>query len=47
VRPGDEVCFIDMFDKLEICAKSFYLQQKEEQGPLSGVDLSHFDVRGI
>ena len=47
VRPGDEICFIDMFDKLEICAKSFYQQQKEEQGSLSGVDLARFDVRGI
>jgi MraZ protein len=47
VRPGDEVCFIDMFDKLEICSKSFYQNQKEEQGSLSGVDLSRFDVKGI
>lgn len=47
VRPGEEVCFIDMFDKLEICSKGFYLQQKEEQGSLSGVDLSRFDVKGI
>lgn len=47
VQPGEEICFIDMFDKLEICSKSFYNKQKEEQGSLSGVDLSHFDVRGI
>jgi MraZ protein len=47
VRPGDEVCFIDMFDKLEICSKSFYQTQKEAQGSLSGVDLSRFDVKGI
>ncbi len=47
VRPGEEVCFIDMYDKLEICARSFYQQQKEAQGSLSGVDLSHFDVKGI
>jgi MraZ protein len=47
VKPGDEVCFIDMFDKLEICSKTFYQQQKEEQGSLSSVDLSKFDVKGI
>lgn len=47
VRPGDEVCFIDMFDKLEICSRSFYQQKKEEQGSLAGVDLSRFDVKGI
>ncbi len=32
VKPGEEICFIDMFDKLEICSKAFYQQQKEEQG---------------
>ena len=47
VGPGDEVCFIDMFDKLEICSKSFYQDQKEEQGSLTGLDLSRFDVKGI
>ena len=47
VRPGDEVCFIDMFDKLEICSKAFYNKQNEEQGSLSGVDLSRFDVKGL
>jgi len=47
VRPGDEICFIDMFDKLEICSRSFYQKQKEEQGSLAGVDLSRFDVKGI
>ncbi|MGI6327088.1 MAG: division/cell wall cluster transcriptional repressor MraZ [Saccharofermentanales bacterium] len=47
VKPGEEICFIDMFDKLEICSKAFYQQQKEEQGSLSEVDLSRFDVKGI
>ena len=36
VRPGDEVCFIDMFDKLEICSKAFYNKQNEEQGSQIG-----------
>lgn len=47
VARGDEVCFIDMIDKLEICAKTFYEAQKEEQGSLSGVDLTRFDVKGL
>lgn len=47
VRPGDEICFIDMFDKLEICSKAFYNSQKEEQGSLAGVDLTRFDVKGL
>ncbi|MBP8989726.1 MAG: division/cell wall cluster transcriptional repressor MraZ [Clostridia bacterium] len=47
VKRGDEICFIDMFDKLEICSKSFYEKQKEEQGSLSGVDLTRFDVKGL
>ncbi len=47
VKRGEEVCFIDMYDKLEICSKAFYDQQKEEQGSLSDVDLSQFDVKGI
>ena len=44
---GQEICFIDMFDKLEICAKAFYDSQKEEQGSLTGVDLTRFDVKGL
>ena len=47
VRRGDEICFIDMIDKLEICAKTFYDEQKEEQGSLAGVDLTRFDVKGL
>lgn len=47
VKPGDEICFIDLYDKIEICAKSFYDTQKEDQGSLSDVDLSRFDVRGL
>lgn len=47
VGPGEEVCFIDMFDKLELCSRSFYQQQKEEQGSLADVDLTRFDVKGL
>lgn len=47
VKAGDEICFIDMFDKLEICSKTFYQSMKEEQGSLAEVDLSKFDVKGL
>lgn len=47
VEPGEEICFIDMFDKLEICAKHFYDSQKEEQRSLAQIDLTRFDVRGL
>jgi hypothetical protein len=47
VKAGEEVCFIDMFDKLEICAKSFYDRQKEDEGSLADIDLSKFDVKGL
>ncbi len=47
VGPGEEVCFIDMFDKLEICSSKFYHRQKEVQGSLSGLDLTSYDIRGL
>lgn len=47
VGKGDEVCFIDMIDKLEICSKAFYDGQRERMGTLDGVDLSQYDVKGL
>lgn len=47
VRPGEEICFIDMFDKLEICSREYYQSQRKEQGSLSDVDLTRFDVKGL
>ncbi len=47
VTAGAEVCFIDMFDKLEICSREFYQNQRKEQGSLSDVDLTRFDVKGL
>lgn len=47
VSRGDEICFIDMFDKLEICSRSFYDKQQEEQGSLAEVDLTRFNVTGL
>jgi MraZ protein len=47
VGKGEPVCFIDMFDKLELCAKSFYDARKEEDGSFAGMDLTRFDVKGL
>lgn len=47
VQRGEEICFIDMFDKLEICSKVFYQNQRKEQGSLADVDLTRFDVKGL
>ncbi len=47
VSPGDEIYFIDMFDKVEICSKRFLDEQKEEALTLSDMDLSRFNVKGL
>ena len=47
VGPGDEICFIDMIDKVEICSEQFYQEQKAHEDPIAGLDLSKFDVKGL
>ncbi len=47
VKPGDDVCFIHVFDKIEICAQSFYDKLQEEDTPLSEMDLSSYEIRGL
>ena len=47
VEPGDEICFIDMYDKLDICSKEFYEKSLEDIGSLSDLDLTRFDVQGL
>ena len=47
VKAGDEICFIDMFDKVEICAKSFWDARRRDEHRLSAMDLSRFEVRGL
>ncbi|MGI6508164.1 MAG: cell division/cell wall cluster transcriptional repressor MraZ [Saccharofermentanales bacterium] len=47
VDPGEEVCFIHVFDKIEICAQSFYDKLQEEETPLSEMDLSRYEIRGL
>jgi MraZ protein len=48
VKPGDEIYIIYMFDKLEICSKSFYGQERITGGqPLTSQDLTRYDVKGL
>ncbi len=47
VGPGDEISFIDMIDKVEICSEAFYQEQKAHEDPIAGLDLSKFDVKGL
>lgn len=47
VSPGEEVCFIDMFEKVEICSKRFYEETQAGKSKLSEMDLSKFNVKGI
>ncbi len=47
VEPGEEICFIDVFDKIEICSQSFFDQSQEEETPLAEMDLSRYDIRGL
>ncbi len=46
-KPGDEICFIDMFDKIEICTMAQYEREAEQFGDLSEMDFSEFDVTGL
>ncbi len=47
VRAGDEICFIDMFDKVEICSRSFDEASRQDEHKLSEMDLSRYDVKGL
>ncbi|MFA7455221.1 MAG: hypothetical protein WCZ10_12235 [Desulfobulbaceae bacterium] len=47
VEPGDDVCFIDVFDKIEICSQAFFDRISESEGSLADMDLSGYDIRGL
>lgn len=47
IKAGEEVCFIDMFDKVEICAKHFDEERREQELQLSEMDLSRYNVKGL
>lgn len=47
VSGGDDLCFIDMFEKVEICSRRFYEETQAGKSRLSEMDLSRFNVRGI
>jgi len=47
VRPGDEVCIINIGDKLDICAKEFYEKKKAELSSIMELDLTEYNVTGL
>ena len=47
VKPGDEVCFTDMFEKIEICSKQVYLEKFDALQNLDPINLQAFDVQGL
>ncbi|NLM18946.1 MAG: cell division/cell wall cluster transcriptional repressor MraZ [Clostridiaceae bacterium] len=47
VEAGEEVCFIDMYDKVDICSKEFYEKSLADISSLSDLDLTRFNVQGL
>lgn len=47
VEAGEEICFIDMYDKVDICSKEFYEKSLEDISSLRDLDLTRFDVQGL
>lgn len=47
VDKGEEICFIDVFSSVEICARSFYEKEQETAKSLSELDLSAYGIRGL
>ena len=47
VKPGDDVYVTDMGDTFEICSRAFYDKKREEEVPITELDLSAYDVKGI
>ena len=47
VEPGEDICFIDVYDKIEICSQAFFDKSQEEEGSLADMDLTGYDIRGL
>ncbi len=47
VAPGDNVCLLDMGESLQVCSEKFYLAERAEEIPLSELQLSSYNIRGI
>ena len=45
-KPNDEICVIDILDKLEICRKSFYEENRIDLNALVGLDEKYY-VEGL
>ena len=46
-KPTEEICIIDLGDKLEICSKAFYEEKKEELSSVLDLDLTQYNVTGL
>jgi MraZ protein len=47
VQGSEEICIIDLGDKLDICAKTFYERKKEELSSVMDLDLTGYNVTGL
>lgn len=47
VSPGDSVSLLDMGDSVQLCSEAHYRAEREAETPLSELDLSAYDIRGI
>ncbi len=47
VSAGAEICFIDMFGKLEICSKETYERAQTEGPSLGDMDLTAYNLPGV
>ncbi len=45
--PSEEICIIDLGDKLDICTKTYYEQKKEELSSVMDLDLTGYNVTGL
>ncbi len=46
-KPTEEICIIDLGDKLDICSKAFYEEKKEELSSVLDLDLTQYNVTGL
>ncbi|NLW89758.1 MAG: hypothetical protein GXY43_08610 [Clostridiaceae bacterium] len=47
VKPGEEVCIVNIGDKLDLCAKEFYERKKAELSSVMELDLTEYNVTGL
>ncbi|HHT76355.1 MAG TPA: hypothetical protein GXZ67_00485 [Clostridiaceae bacterium] len=47
VEPGEEICIVNIGDKLDICSKEFYEKEKEAISAVMQLDLTQYNVTGL